>query len=285
MRRSLERIGGTVGGGILAAFLALALHSELATAGALFPLAILALALLPVSYTAYAFFLTPTFVLAWLRHSGDWQLALIRTGNTFVGALISLLAMAFLFPIYERDRAPQFLCASLAADRQYLALLAESWRAKSRSSRMLANARRAAGLAHNDTEESLERLLAESWPRRRPFAQFVAAFFTYLRRFAQSVTTLTALDGDWDWKTSAAVQGRLALLDQRMQWLQDQTSPEPMPAPWPEPGSIVLRATIPAQDHPGERQLERLERQAEVLHRHLGTLRERGWLPGIPKLD
>ena len=260
MRRGLERIGGTVAGGILAALLAVALHSQLATAAVLFPLALFALAILPVSYAAFAFFLTPAFVLAWLPYSGDWQLALVRTGNTIAGALISLLAMTFLFPVYERDRAPRFLRASLAADRSYLAQLADSWRTRTRagsgSGRLLANARRAAGLAHNDTEESLERLLAESWPRRRPFAQFVTAFVTYLRRFAQSVTTLTALDGDWDWKLSPSVHARLELLDRRLQWLEDQTGPEPLPTPWPEtrpPGPPVLHPRRFAQPGPPRR--------------------------------
>ena len=284
MRRGLERIGGTVAGGILAAVLAVALHSPLSTAAVLFPLALLSLAILPVSYAAFAFFLTPAFVLAWLPYSGDWQLALNRTANTIAGAAISLLAMAFLFPIYERDRAPQFLRASLAADRLYLAELAASWRSRSRSSRVLANARRAAGLAHNDTEESLERLLAESWPRRRPFAQFVAAFVTYLRRYAQSVTALTAFDGDWEWKLSPSVQSRLALLDHRLQWLEGQTASQQNPIPWPEPANSALQPAIPkaltTPDHPGERQLERLERQAEVLHRQLESLRNHGWIPG-----
>ena len=287
MRRGLERIGGTVGGGILAAVLAVLLHSQLAIAAALFPLALLSIAILPVSYAAYAFFLTPAFVLAWLPFSGDWQLALVRTGNTIAGALISVLAMAFLFPIYERDLAADFLRASLAADRRYLAQLAESWKPHTRSTRLLANARRAAGLAHNDTEESLERLLAESWPRRRPFAQFVAAFVTYLRRVAQSVTALTALDGEWEWKLSAPIQNRLALLDRQLQWLEDQTGPEPAPTPWPqpqaEPDFAQLQPAIAAADHPGERLMQRLERQADVLHRQLRTLRQHGWIPGSRK--
>jgi uncharacterized membrane protein YccC len=287
MQRGLERIGGTVGGGILAAVLAVLLHSQLAIAAALFPLALLSIAILPVSYAAFAFFLTPAFVLAWLPFSGDWQLALVRTGNTIAGALISVLAMAFLFPIYERDRAAEFLRASLTADRRYLAQLAESWKPHTRSTRLLANARRAAGLAHNDTEESLERLLAESWPRRRPFAQFVAAFVTYLRRLAQSVTALTALDGEWEWKLSAPIQNRLALLDRQLQWLEDQTNPEPAPTPWPqweaEPDFAQHQPAIAAADHPGERLMQRLERQADVLHRQLRTLRQHGWIPGSRK--
>jgi hypothetical protein len=220
-------------------------------------------------------------VLAWLPYSGDWQLALVRTGNTIAGALISILAMIFLFPSYERDRAPQILRASITADRRYLKQLAESWKTRARASRPLANARRSAGLAHNDTEESLERLLAESWPRRRPFAQFVTAFVTYLRRFAQSVTTLSALEQEWGWKQSGPVQSRLELLDRRLAWLEEQTGTTPTPSPWPQPGTLELQPALPPQDHPGEHQLERLERQAEVLHRQLDSLREHGWLPGV----
>jgi len=257
------------------------LHSQLATAAALFPLALLALAILPVNYALFAFFLTPTFVLAWLPYSGDWQLALVRTGNTIAGAVISVAAMLFLFPAYERDRAHEFLRASLAADRRYLAQLAEVWKTgRTRSSQLLANGRRGAGLAHNDTEESLERLLAESWPRRRPFAQFAAAFVTYLRRFAQSVTTLAVLEGEGEWKESRTVQGRLELLDQRMAWLEEQTGPQARPSPWPQPGTTEMQAAIPPQDHPGERQMEQLERQTEILHRQLSSLRQHGWLPG-----
>jgi uncharacterized membrane protein YccC len=288
MRRGLERIGGTVAGGILAAFLAIALHSQLATAAVLFPLALLSIAMLPVSYTAYAFFLTPAFVLAWLPFSGDWQLALIRTVNTIVGALVSLLAMTFLFPSWERERSPQFLRASIAADRLYLEQLKQAWKTRSSSTRPIANARRATGLAHNDTEESLERLLAETWPRRRPFAQFVAAFVTYLRRFAQSVTALTALEGDWTWKQSSPVQSRLDLLERRLRWLEDQTCSGHSLSAWPQIESVAFPAIPKApdpspRDHPGERQLERMERQVEVLRRQILSLREHGWIPTLPR--
>ena len=250
---------------------------------ACFPLALLALAILPVSYAAFAFFLTPAFVLAWLPYSGDWQLAVVRTLNTIAGAIIAVLAMLFLFPVYERERAPEFLRASLAADRRYLAQLRESWRTRSRSTRLLANLRRATGLAHNDTDESLERLLAESWRRRLPFAQFATAFVTYLRRFAQSVTTLTTLDGEWEWKQSLQVQSRLQLLDHRLAWLEQHanTDANPNSMPWPEPALWELHPPVPVQNHPGERQLQRLERQIEILYRQLNSLREHGGLPGF----
>jgi uncharacterized membrane protein YccC len=283
LRRGLERVGGTIGGGILAALLAVVLHSQLVIAAVLFPLSLLALAVLPVSYAAFAFFLTPAFVLAWLPYSGDWKLALIRVFNTFAGAVIAILAMVFLFPIYERDRAPAFLRASLSADRRYLEELAEAWKTDSPLSRQIAAARRGAGLAHNVTEESLQRMLAESWPRLLPFAQFATAFVTYLRRFAQSITTLTTLQGESEWKQSLPVQSRLVLLQQRLQWLETQfdlLKPADAP-PWPElVNTDFLRPLIPADIHPGERQLERMERQAEILRRQLSSLRKSGWLSG-----
>ena len=180
MRRGLERVGGTVGGGILAALLAVLLHSPMATALTLFPLAVLCLAFLPINYAAFAFFLTPTFVLAYLPHPGDWQLALIRVGDTATGALISLAAMRILFPSYERDRIVQFLLASLDANRRYLITLAESWHHQQPASRKLAQARRATGLAHNATEDSLDRALAESWTRKGSGAEAALAVTTYL---------------------------------------------------------------------------------------------------------
>jgi uncharacterized membrane protein YccC len=279
LRRGLERIGGTVGGGIVAALLAMALHSQLTTAAILFPCALLALALMPVSYAAFAFFLTPAFVLAWMPYAGDWQLALYRIGNTIGGAVIAVAAMILLFPAYERDRASRFLRASIAADRRYLSELAAAWRLRTPSTRVLANARRRAGLAHNDTEESLERLLTETWPRRQPFAQFASAFVTYLRRFAQGITTLTSPEGDWAWKQSDPVQSRLLVLDQRLAWLEDQVDAGIIApsSPWPE-----AEFPVAPRDHTGERQLERLERQAGVLHRHLGSLKANGWIPGDP---
>ena len=287
LRRGVERIGGTIAGGILAAVLAAVLHTQLSIAAALFPLALLTLAFLPVSYTAFAFFLTPTFVLAWLPYTGDWKLALVRIGNTVAGALIALLATRFLFPAWERHRAADILAASIRSDRRYLSQLASSWRSRSRNSRLLANARRATGLAHNDTEESLGRLLSESWPRRRPFSRFVAAFVTYLRRFAQTVTALSTLEEEWIWKQSESVQGRLDLVDRRMAWLEEETLRAGRPndvashfmrTPWPEPTAREMQT--PNYDHPGERLMEKLERQVEVLQRQLQTLRQQGWLAG-----
>ncbi len=61
--RALERAVGSVLGGALAALLGLVLHSPLALTAAVFPLAIATMAVRPVNYGLFVFFLTPLFVL------------------------------------------------------------------------------------------------------------------------------------------------------------------------------------------------------------------------------
>jgi uncharacterized membrane protein YccC len=244
------------------------------------------MAVRPVSYTAFAFFITPTIILDLLPYPGDWQLALSRVSVTIAGSAIAVVAMLLLFPVYERERAPAFVRASLEANRRYLKLLTESWNTISATSsrRLLANARRAAGLAHCDTEESLERMLAETWTSRPAFSHFAQAFLAYLRRFGQSVTTLSTIEGDWDWKRSSFVKTRLQLLDLRLQWLFSQigSSLEHPPAdspdsPWPHllvADYFAAVAVEPApQNRSGEHQIERMQRQTEVLHRELLAFR------------
>ena len=273
LRRGLQRVGGTVAGGILAAVLALVLHSQLATGLALIPLADLALALLPINYSAYAFFVTPTFVLAFLRHPGDWQLALIRVGNTIAGAAIAIAAMTVLFPAYERERIAGYLQTSLAANRRYLERLIESWRTANRDPRPLALARRATGLAHNDMEESVERVLAESWARKTS-SESLLAFAAYLHRFSQSITGLVSIPGNWDWKASPPVRSRLAAVHERLLWFESylRSPSQAATSEWPPLFASSPGEAAPAVLTPGERQLVRLERQTHVMRRHLEIL-------------
>ena len=125
-------------------------------------------------------------------------------------------------------------------------------------------------------------LLAETWPRRVSFAEFATAFVTYLRRFAQSVTTLASLEGEREWKQSLAIQSRLRLVEKRLAYLEriiDNAAPAGTDEePWPEPDSHSMHPVLVPQEHSGERQMQRLERQVEILHRQLRSLQSRGWL-------
>ena len=202
--------------------------------------ALLALALLPVNYAAYAFFVTPAFVLAFLHRTGEWQLAFLRIGNTIAGAAIAIAAMTVLFPSYERERIASYLRASLIANRRYLETLIQLWTPSaaefSPDPMALPLARRATGLAHNDMEESLERILAESWAQKAS-SENLLAFAAYMHRFSQTVTGLATIPETPLWKQSYAIQARLSAILNRMHWLEANLAPA-APAntgnAWPE---------------------------------------------------
>ncbi len=286
--RSLQRVGGTVAGGIFAALLAVFLHSQLITAVALFPLAFCALAVMPLSYTLFCFFLTPTFVLAFLPYVGDWQLAGVRVLDTLFGAVIAMAAMAVLWPALERRRFGFQLQRSLQANQRYLDALIAQWNEQKagEAEATVAAARRAIGLAHNDTEDSLDRLRLEpSWTSRGGLrggaraTEAAIAFVTYLRRFGQSITTLASLPGEEAWKRSTRVSEKLGLMRQGLQDLYRALGGEAVD--WAE---FAEKFDLSEEDlldrsASGQRQLARMERQITVLQRSLVAM-ARGGLVG-----
>lgn len=277
-RRSLQRVAGTVAGGVFAALLAVHLHTPLATAIALFPLGFLSLSVLPISYSFFCFFLTPTFVLAFLPFPGDWQLAIVRVINTFLGAIIAMAAMTLVFPVMERSRLGKQLLRSLQANRRYLEQLTVLWQG-GQNQRELALARRATGLTHNDTEDSFERVMAEPSLRRSSAATMEAtlAFVTYLRRFASSATSLASFPDQEKWKTSAAIQKRLQNLRNILENIELEVAGSPSGFSQKEEAEPQIVADMAR--HNGERQLARLERQAGVLKRSLEAMQKGGLLP------
>jgi uncharacterized membrane protein YccC len=283
--RSLQRIGGTVAGGIFAALLAVFLHSQLITALALFPLAFFALAVMPLSYTLFCFFVTPTFVLAFLPYVGDWQLAGVRVLDTLFGAVIAMGAMAVLWPALERRRFGLQLQRSLQANQRYLDALTEQWTEQKPgdAARTVAAARRAIGLAHNDTEDSLDRLRLEpSWTSRGGLrggaraTEAAIAFVTYLRRFGQSITTLASLPGEDAWKRSPRVREKLDLMKLGLQALYRALGGEVVD--WEEfAEKFDLREEdLLDQGSSGQRQLARMERQLSVMQRSLVAMARGG---------
>jgi uncharacterized membrane protein YccC len=283
--RSLQRIGGTVAGGIFAALLAVFLHSQLITALVLFPLAFCALAVMPLSYTLYCFFVTPTFVLAFLPYVGDWQLAGVRVLDTLFGAMIAMAAMSVLWPALERRRFGVQLQRSLQANLRYLDALIAQWNEQKpgEAEPAVAAARRAIGLAHNDTEDSLDRLRLEpSWTSRGGLrggaraTEAAIAFVTYLRRFGQSITTLASLQGDDAWKRSPRVREKLGLMRQGLQELDRALGGEVVD--WKEFAEKfdLSEEDLLDQISSGQRQLARMERQLTVLQRSLVAMARGG---------
>jgi len=103
----VERIGGTVLGGIAAALIALVCTTPLAIAAAMFPLAILAFAVRAVSFGAFMACLTPLVVLLTeFSRPGDGELtiAIARAAYTAAGGVLAVAGCILLWPSWEPDR-------------------------------------------------------------------------------------------------------------------------------------------------------------------------------------
>ncbi len=185
-QKALERIIGTVLGGVVAAGLGLLVASPLATAAVLFPLAVTAFAVRYVSFGLFMACMTPLVVLlSELGRPGEseWVIAGMRALYTVLGGVLAVLGCAVLWPSWEPGRLSRELRGALEAhaayaDTELAVLLGEQ------PATALDAMRRTSGVASNNLEASLARALQE--PRRSARAGLEAAMVVdaALRRLA-----------------------------------------------------------------------------------------------------
>lgn len=121
--RSMERAVGSIVGGVLAVALCLFIHSPLALALLVFPMAALSMGLRPVSYGLYSLFLTPVFVLvADVAAEPQLQLsnALLRAGNNVIGAMVAIAATYLLWPHRRQANLHRSLSHMIVTNLTYL---------------------------------------------------------------------------------------------------------------------------------------------------------------------
>lgn len=188
--KAVQRVLGTVVGGILTAALGALFQDLRAILVFSFVFAAVSVAVLPLNYTAYSVFLTPTFVLLAEANAGDWHLAGVRVIDTLLGGALALLGARLLWPAPEWKRLPTYLAAALRANRDYLRTAVATFADRSDAAgRLLRARRRDAALAAINAEESFQRLMGEHKGSPAALAP-VMTFLTYARRFAVSVAAL-----------------------------------------------------------------------------------------------
>jgi uncharacterized membrane protein YccC len=189
--KAAQRVLGTVLGSIAAVAITLLLHSPVALAAAMFPLSVAAVATHRRNYRLFTFFLTPVFVLLAERFQGDWWVAAARASDAAIGGGIAFVVAVFIFPSRERTRLPELLARMLDAVAAYATAVFEgaaNRHTESAEGRIMA-ARRNAGIALGEAENSIERLLTE--PRHdTPTGEYALQLITYARRAAGALTTI-----------------------------------------------------------------------------------------------
>jgi uncharacterized membrane protein YccC len=260
-QRSLERVAGTLLGGLIAGLLSTLMRSTVHVAGLLPVLGALALAVRQVSYAVYIAVYTPTVILLVENiHPGGpaWRIALARAGFTILGGLIAVAANFILWPSRESRRVRRDLDIALSAHAAFAAAILNPAPGIDADA-----ARRGAGLASNNLEASLARAMQEPGRAARAELNAVLVADATLRRIAGRLIAISLAGptrcgelGNWVVTALAALAAHRTL------------------PPKPE---------IPAHD-----MLERLARQVAVLPdilRRLGVAEGRpGALPPGPPL-
>ncbi len=263
-RKSVQRVTGTVLGGFLAAILAAAIPDQVWMIPVITLLATLTVATFAVDYAIYCFFLTPTFVLLSLPHPHDWRYAGIRIGTTLVGATIAIVAMRLLWPERAEEELGRLLRRGAAADAAYVRAMLRFWEAAGKQIRqaerqILAPARRACGLASNDAEEAVDRVMQEPQfgqlaPDELRLRNEALTFATYLRRLTQSITTLAVVG-----KPTPLTQTRLERVAERMERIANTDGAAAVEEANPAAGLALVNVA--------EEQMQRVERQVGILEK------------------
>ena len=265
MRKTLQRVGGTVLGGVLAAALAVAARTKLAIAGIMVPFPVAAVAVLPLNSAVFVLLLTPVFVLLAEPHPGDWTLAGLRAVNTVLGGLIALAAAQLLWPVHElatyaRQLADLFreLRALLAAATGDADPATLEWK------RTVDDARRRFGVAVTNAEATMQRLITEDSPNPHR-VEAAMTITTYGRRVASTLSALAEVRArDAAAISRAESSAMLAQLDRAIASLESSGA-------WltPDPIASIETARVAPAAAPSlqDAQIERLHAQLAVLER------------------
>ncbi|MGE0415629.1 MAG: FUSC family protein [Acetobacteraceae bacterium] len=193
--RALERVGGTLAGGLIGALVGLVCTTPLTIALAMFPLSIIAFAMRAVSFGLFMAALTPLVILlveATDTAVSEWVIAASRAALTAAGGALAIVANHLLWP----QRRSAVLAESTAIAAHGTWAVAELARLRGERGLLdVVRARRAAGLASNTLEVGLNQALIERRSDERERVNALLVVDAALRRAAGCILALR-LDRD-----------------------------------------------------------------------------------------
>jgi uncharacterized membrane protein YccC len=177
--RSLERMLGSITGGLLAALLVLITPTPLALLPAIFPIATATIALRRVNYTLFVVAVTCLFVLVAELLLPATGIPVARAINSVIGSVVGAVAALLMWPERGSNGPAAQLAEAVGAN---LALVAQAIAAENAAA--FDAARRAAGVASTAAEITCRRLALAGQSRR-----------AHLREAASLLATLRTLAG------------------------------------------------------------------------------------------
>ena len=276
-QKALQRVIGTILGGVVAAGLSALFHGAIAVLVLIALFTMLCVALLPLNYGAYAVFGTPAFVLLAESSAGDWHLAGLRIANTLIGGALALIGAQLLWPGEERNRLPELAATAIRANAEFLRRAVAFVASGDGDLGTLRDPRREVGNASLNAEDSFQRLMSEHKGRHDELEPMMATLI-YVRRLAASTAALAiaanaqrpngkAIGGNPARSTRPTEQAMRPFSEAADAILSDIATAlveGRAPAPFPAVGSIPMpdAAVTPVV----QQRVVRLSRQLNLLH-------------------
>ncbi|MEH2138147.1 FUSC family protein [Nostoc sp.] len=186
---TVQRVIGTILGGIIGISLILLLKNSLAIAVCFLFLVFIAMSVRSLSYSIFIILLTPAIILLLnLIKAGGWEVGVLRIVDSLIGGVLALLGSYLLFPTWERQQLPAQLEKTIRANLAYFQQVIANYLhpQPDASINML---RHQAALENVNANVSAQRLFSE--PRHiQGEIEPVMTLITYIRGFFSSVTTL-----------------------------------------------------------------------------------------------
>jgi uncharacterized membrane protein YccC len=233
-QRSLERMIGSIAGGLLAALLVFILPTKIALLAVIFPMAAATIAFRLVNYTIFVVFVTTLFVLVTELLQPVAGIVSVRVINNVIGSLVGLGASLLLWRGPRTKRPSEVLAEALKANFAYAAGVLAATGAAAEVEAL----RRAAGLASNAAEIMQHRLALEGQSGRAHLAE-MADLLHAVRRLAGSVIAASLAGEPAGAARAAALVRESGMLVQLIERGSAGTLPAP---PGGEPQDDVDRA-------------------------------------------
>lgn len=189
--RALQRVGGTIAGGVVAAAVPWAVDDPRIVLVLIVILAGLSASVVQLNYMLYATLMTPTFVLLAEVHTAEVHLVGTRIANTLLGAALVVIG-TLLWPARPSARFDDQMADAYERAAAYLdEVVAAIAGATPQPSQGVVTARRVLGIAINHAEISLDALVAER-PRFRVIEPRMTQV-VFLRRLASAINALGSM--------------------------------------------------------------------------------------------
>ncbi|MDZ8258325.1 FUSC family protein [Nostoc sp. ChiQUE01b] len=234
---TVQRVIGTILGGIIGIVLILLVKNQLASAVCFLLLVFVAMSVRSLSYSIFIILLTPAIILLLnIISAGGWKVGVLRIFDSLAGGALALLGSYLLFPRWERQQLPAQLEKTIRANLSYFQQVIANYlhpehNAFADSINML---RHQAALENVNANAAAQRLFSE--PRHiHGEIEPVMTLMAYIRGFFSSVTTLAEHLREFSGEYQFTELKRLAdtivqVLENLADALAQGQPPQPLPA-------------------------------------------------------